>query len=156
MAEQQMPGAGAEDEDLSDCSPDNQIEIPLSIDTQPMIALQPFTETEELAIQASEELIDDSQEVPAVGEEHEIASVPSSPKEKKRRSKSGKSKLGQGSGKKAFKRSLQGADDDNGGNEIDKPRKWERKKVQIKTLEGEFAVTMWASGESNILLFVVY
>ena len=25
-------------------------------------------------------------------------------------------------------------------------RKWEQKQVQIKTLEGEFAVTMWASG----------
>ena len=27
-------------------------------------------------------------------------------------------------------------------------RKWEQKQVQIKTLEGEFSVTMWASGES--------
>ncbi|MEE6493671.1 hypothetical protein FKM82_016908 [Ascaphus truei] len=26
-------------------------------------------------------------------------------------------------------------------------RKWEQKQVQIKTLEGEFSVTMWASGE---------
>ena len=26
-------------------------------------------------------------------------------------------------------------------------RKWEHKQVQIKTLEGEFSVTMWASGE---------
>lgn len=25
-------------------------------------------------------------------------------------------------------------------------RKWEQKQVQIKTLEGEFSVTMWASG----------
>lgn len=28
------------------------------------------------------------------------------------------------------------------------PRKWEQKQVQIKTLEGEFSVTMWASGKN--------
>lgn len=27
-----------------------------------------------------------------------------------------------------------------------KPRRWEQKQVQIKTMEGEFSVTMWASG----------
>lgn len=32
----------------------------------------------------------------------------------------------------------------NGGN-----RKWEQKQVQIKTLEGEFSVTMWASGTED-------
>ena len=26
-------------------------------------------------------------------------------------------------------------------------KKWEQKQVQIKTLEGEFSVTMWSSGE---------
>ena len=30
------------------------------------------------------------------------------------------------------------------------PRKWEQKQVQIKTLEGEFSVTMWASGKYKI------
>ncbi|XP_065370792.1 transcription factor Sp2-like [Calliphora vicina] len=30
-----------------------------------------------------------------------------------------------------------------------KPRRWEQKQVQIKTLEGEFSVTMWASGISD-------
>ena len=34
-------------------------------------------------------------------------------------------------------------------------RKWEQKQVQIKTLEGEFSVTMWASGtEEDGILFV--
>lgn len=28
-------------------------------------------------------------------------------------------------------------------------RKWEQKQVQIKTLEGEFSVTMWASGTED-------
>lgn len=30
-----------------------------------------------------------------------------------------------------------------------KPRRWEQKQVQIKTMEGEFSVTMWASGASD-------
>ncbi|XP_017484919.1 PREDICTED: polycomb protein PHO-like [Rhagoletis zephyria] len=30
-----------------------------------------------------------------------------------------------------------------------KPRRWEQKQVQIKTMEGEFSVTMWASGNSD-------
>ncbi|XP_037925999.1 transcription factor YY2 [Hermetia illucens] len=30
-----------------------------------------------------------------------------------------------------------------------KPRRWEQKQVQIKTMEGEFSVTMWASGGSD-------
>ncbi|XP_061407216.1 transcriptional repressor protein YY1-like [Lethenteron reissneri] len=29
------------------------------------------------------------------------------------------------------------------------PRRWEQKKVQIKTLEGEFSVTMWASADDK-------
>lgn len=32
---------------------------------------------------------------------------------------------------------------------IMKPRRWEQKQVQIKTMEGEFSVTMWASGASD-------
>uniref|UniRef100_A0A6B2EHS5 Putative transcriptional repressor protein yy1 n=1 Tax=Phlebotomus kandelakii TaxID=1109342 RepID=A0A6B2EHS5_9DIPT len=30
-----------------------------------------------------------------------------------------------------------------------KPRRWEQKQVQIKTMDGEFSVTMWASGASD-------
>uniref|UniRef100_A0A1A9WQC2 C2H2-type domain-containing protein n=1 Tax=Glossina brevipalpis TaxID=37001 RepID=A0A1A9WQC2_9MUSC len=30
-----------------------------------------------------------------------------------------------------------------------RPRRWEQKQVQIKTMEGEFSVTMWASGISD-------
>lgn len=38
-----------------------------------------------------------------------------------------------------------------------KARKWEQKQVQIKTLEGEFSVTMWASGtdDGRSLIFIV-
>jgi len=47
---------------------------------------------------------------------------------------------------------------------IGRPRKWEQKQVQIRTLEGEFSVTMWASGTddginyyhyNNIILYYV-
>ena len=31
-------------------------------------------------------------------------------------------------------------------------RKWERKQVQIKTLEGEFTVTVWATGNYDIMM----
>lgn len=30
-----------------------------------------------------------------------------------------------------------------------KPRRWEQKQVQIKTMEGDFSVTMWAAGDSD-------
>lgn len=30
-----------------------------------------------------------------------------------------------------------------------KPKKWEQKLVQIRTLEGEFSVTMWATGTDD-------
>lgn len=51
---------------------------------------------------------------------------------------------GGGSGKKSSKKSyLTGG----GGAEGGGGRKWEQKQVQIKTLEGEFSVTMWASGK---------
>ncbi|VVC43084.1 Zinc finger C2H2-type [Cinara cedri] len=32
---------------------------------------------------------------------------------------------------------------------LGRPRKWEQKQVQIRTLEGEFSVTMWASGTDD-------
>lgn len=32
---------------------------------------------------------------------------------------------------------------------IHKPRRWEQRQVQIKTMEGEFSVTMWASGTDD-------
>lgn len=39
-----------------------------------------------------------------------------------------------------------------------KTRKWEQKQVQIKTLEGEFSVTMWASGtdDGQLSFFILF
>ncbi|XP_014451969.1 transcriptional repressor protein YY1 [Alligator mississippiensis] len=55
-----------------------------------------------------------------------------------------------GSGKKSSKKSyLSGAGGGGGGAEGGGGRKWEQKQVQIKTLEGEFSVTMWASDDKK-------
>lgn len=53
-------------------------------------------------------------------------------------------RLKKGSGKKVVKKGFLGATEASG-------RKWEQKQVQIKTLEGEFSVTMWASGKFDVL-----
>lgn len=133
-------------------------------DGQPMIALQPLVtddpssihHQEVILVQTREEVVggDDSDlhtdggggfedqiliPVPAPGVEDEYI-------EQTLVTVAGKSSVGRmkraggSGGKKAGKKSyLSGAEA--GG------RKWEQKQVQIKTLEGEFSVTMWASGE---------
>lgn len=132
-------------------------------DGQPMIALQPLVtddpnsihqHQEVILVQTREEVVggDDSDlhtdggsgfedqiliPVPAPGVEDEYI-------EQTLVTVAGKSSVGRvkrgGGGKKAGKKSyLSGADA--GG------RKWEQKQVQIKTLEGEFSVTMWSSGK---------
>lgn len=133
-------------------------------DDQPMIALQPLVtddpnsihhHQEVILVQTREEVVggDDSDlhtdggfedqiliPVPAPGVEDEYI-------EQTLVTVAGKSSVGRmkrggggGSGKKAGKKSyLTGAEASG--------RKWEQKQVQIKTLEGEFSVTMWASGK---------
>ncbi|XP_028852226.1 transcriptional repressor protein YY1a [Denticeps clupeoides] len=54
----------------------------------------------------------------------------------------GRMKKGGGSGKKSGKKSFLASAEAGG-------RKWEQKQVQIKTLEGEFSVTMWASDDKK-------
>ncbi|KAM6953890.1 transcriptional repressor protein YY1b isoform 1-T1 [Aplochiton taeniatus] len=130
-------------------------------DDQPMIALQPLMSDdpnsihhhqEVILVQTREEVVggDDSDmhgdggyedqiliPVPAPGVEDEYI-------EQTLVTVAGKSSVGRmkrgggGNGKKAGKKSyLSGAEASS--------RKWEQKQVQIKTLEGEFSVTMWAS-----------
>lgn len=121
--------------------------------SQPLVALRPVSnETEgELRIEITEEVLDESNyEIPHIAEEQEISSsfsVPAStaiPKDdgKKRKIKNTKSKTS-----KRVKSNI--TNDDEVASEIDVPRKWEKKKVQIKTLEGEFSVTVWASGDNG-------
>lgn len=126
---------------------------------QPMIALQPLDaddpnsihpHQEVILVQTREEVVgeDDSElhtdagfedqiliPVPAVEEdfiEQTLVTVAG------KSSTAGRMKRA-ASGKKAGKKSYMT------GGEIG--RKWEQKQVQIKTLEGEFSVTMWASGK---------
>lgn len=149
---------GDDDDDEDDDDEDD--------DGQPMIALQPLVSDdpnsihhhqEVILVQTREEVVggDDSDmhtdgggggyedqiliPVPAPGVEDEyieqtLVTVAG-------KSSMGRVKRGGGTGgKKAGKKSyLSGAEA--GG------RKWEQKQVQIKTLEGEFSVTMWASGK---------
>ncbi|XP_055718521.1 transcriptional repressor protein YY1-like isoform X1 [Salvelinus fontinalis] len=131
-------------------------------DEQPMIALQPLDSDdphsmhhhhqEVILVQTREEVVgeddsdmhgDDDYEdqilipvpVPAAEEEYiEQTLVTVAGKS------SGRTKKG-GSGKRNKKNYL-GAPESSG-------RKWEQKQVQIKTLEGEFSVTMWASDDKK-------
>ena len=124
------------------------------ISDQPLIALQPSCDESypDANIEVIEEVIDQSttflvEDVPNISQEQEVISqsdiqstaLESTNSTKKRKFKSSKGKL--------LKKSKTGNEEE-GTTEIDVPRKWEKKKVQIKTLEGEFSVTVWASGIS--------
>ncbi|KAM5129101.1 transcriptional repressor protein YY1 isoform 1-T1 [Mantella aurantiaca] len=122
---------------------------------QPMIALQPLDEPphhqEVILVQTREEVVggDDSDLRADDGYDDQILiPAPTGDDEYMEQTLvtvAGKSggrlkKGGGGGGKKSGKKSyLSGAE----------PRKWEQKQVQIKTLEGEFSVTMWASDDKK-------
>lgn len=130
---------------------------------QPMIALQPLVSDdpnhvhhhqEVILVQTREEVVggDDSDLRADDGFEDQILiPVPAPVAEEEyiehtlvtvagKSTSVGRMKKGGGSGKKAGKKSYLSAAEATG-------RKWEQKQVQIKTLEGEFSVTMWASGK---------
>lgn len=125
---------------------------------QSMIALQPLVSDdpnhihhqEVILVQTREEVVgcDDSELHPNDGFEEQIlipVPVPAAEEEFIEQTLvtvSGKNtgRLKKGSGKKVVKKGFLGATEASG-------RKWEQKQVQIKTLEGEFSVTMWASGK---------
>ena len=112
------------------------------------ITLQPMPEAgEEIILQTTEEIVGDSNmmcidNIPVPTPEIEIATEEQLPST---------SKKGKG-GKKKQKTKGLFVDGDSGIGELtfdpnSTTRRWEQKQVQIKTLEGEFSVTMWASGE---------
>uniref|UniRef100_T1IWV8 C2H2-type domain-containing protein n=1 Tax=Strigamia maritima TaxID=126957 RepID=T1IWV8_STRMM len=117
-----------------------------TIDTQPMIALQPLPEPgrEEIILQTTEEIVGNTDtmgvydQIP-VPTEVLIESSPGTSGKRGRRGKKGK---GKGSHLSSSTSELTFESDRN-------TRKWEQKQVQIKTLEGEFSVTMWASGTDD-------
>ncbi|XP_064484634.1 transcriptional repressor protein YY1-like isoform X2 [Ornithodoros turicata] len=119
-----------------------------SVEGQPMIALQPLPEPgrEEIILQTQEEIvgsIDNDHEalsgydnIPVPAPEVLIETSPSTSGKRGRKGKRGGKGRGIGS-ELTF--------------ETDRStRKWEQKQVQIKTLEGEFSVTMWASGTEDV------
>ncbi|KAL4237954.1 Transcriptional repressor protein yy1 [Mactra antiquata] len=117
-----------------------------TIEVQPMIALQPLPEAghEEIVLQTREEvvgdLVGDGITVPAPDIELVTEDVTTSRKGKGGKKKGAKSKFIANTGL----------------NELNymptSNKKWEQKQVQIKTLEGEFSVTMWASGDDKVKL----
>ncbi|XP_062406498.1 transcriptional repressor protein YY1-like isoform X1 [Sardina pilchardus] len=128
---------------------------------QPMIALQPLDSDdhhhqEVILVQTREEVVggDDSDLRADDGYEDQILiPVPTPGAEEEYigqtlvtvagKSSIGRMKKGGGSsGKRAGKKSYLSAAEATG-------RKWEQKQVQIKTLEGEFSVTMWASDDKK-------
>ncbi|XP_048731845.2 transcriptional repressor protein YY1-like isoform X3 [Ostrea edulis] len=115
-----------------------------TVEVQPMIALQPLPE-EEIVVQTREEVVGDpnlvyADSIPVPAPEIEISTEDTQTLRK-----------GRGGKKKGTKNRglLSGL-----GTELtlDSPssaKKWEQKQVQIKTLEGEFSVTMWATGSDD-------
>ncbi|KAH7972937.1 hypothetical protein HPB52_019129 [Rhipicephalus sanguineus] len=118
-----------------------------AVEGQPMIALQPLPEPgrEEIILQTQEEIvgsIDADHEalagydnIPVPTPEVLIETSPSTSGKRGRKGKRG----GKG---RSFGGELTFETDRS-------TRKWEQKQVQIKTLEGEFSVTMWASGTED-------
>lgn len=108
------------------------------VDGQPMIALQGLSEREEIILQTGAEEIGDPLSVyETIPNELYVQASPG-PSSSKR--------LGKRAKKETRFRSTA---DPFGDLPETKTRKWEQKQVQIRTLEGEFSVTMWASGTDD-------
>lgn len=115
-------------------------------DGQPMIALQPLPEPgrEEIILQTQEEIVGGDSlsvydQIPVPENDIYVESSPGpSRKATKKARKSGGTRF------RASDHAIFGEM----ATET-KARKWEQKQVQIKTLEGEFSVTMWASGTDD-------
>ena len=120
-----------------------------TIEVQPMIALQPLPEAghEEIVLQTREEVVGDlvcgdGISVPAPDIELVTEDVTTSRKGKGGKKRTNKSKYISNAGLNDLSLDIPSSN-----------KKWEQKQVQIKTLEGEFSVTMWASGKINTSSF---
>ncbi|XP_033733696.1 transcriptional repressor protein YY1-like [Pecten maximus] len=118
-----------------------------TVEVQPMIALQPLPDAqEEIILQTREEVVGDPNlvyvgdvdHIPVPAPEIEISTEETTTF---RRGKGGKRK-----GTKARGLIPTGLGAELNFDVPTSTKKWEQKQVQIKTLEGEFSVTMWASG----------
>ncbi|KAL8564285.1 hypothetical protein ACOMHN_050896 [Nucella lapillus] len=121
------------------------------VSVQPMIALQPLPESavEEIILQTREEVVGDpnlvyADSIPVPAPEIEISTEETVPMKK------GKGGRRKGGKSRNYTASIPGIGDL--GLDPTSSKKWEQKQVQIKTLEGEFSVTMWASGTDDTKL----
>ncbi|GLV36877.1 pleiohomeotic [Carabus blaptoides fortunei] len=143
--------------DIQECVEIESIPVDMPCDTvetivecvgvEPMIALQPLDSRDDIILQPQEEIIDDSGDPLSVYDEIPVPDaseiyIESSPGPSKRKKNVMKNRG------VLVKREneLFGISD----MPVEtKTRKWEQKQVQIKTMEGEFSVTMWASGTDD-------
>ncbi|CAI9730740.1 repressor YY1-like isoform X2 [Octopus vulgaris] len=121
-----------------------------TVEVQPMIALQPLPEAaqEEIVLQTREEVVGDpnlvyADSIPVPAPEIEISTEEATITRK-----------GKGGKRRANKsRNMISTSAVNCGeltlDTNSATKKWEQKQVQIKTLEGEFSVTMWATGSED-------
>lgn len=118
------------------------------VGVEPMISLQSMGSRDDIILQPQEEIIDDSgdplnvyDEIPVPDSEIYIESSPGPSKRRKNvHVKNNRGIL------------IKRENEMFGLNDLPmetKSRKWEQKQVQIKTMEGEFSVTMWASGTDD-------
>ncbi|KAI4478190.1 PREDICTED: transcriptional repressor protein YY1-like [Polistes canadensis] len=115
-------------------------------DGQPMIALQPLPEPgrEEIILQTQEEIVGADplsvyDQIPVPENDIYVESSPGPSRKGTKKARKGGAARYRTSDHAIFGEM---------GSET-KTRKWEQKQVQIKTLEGEFSVTMWASGTDD-------
>ncbi|XP_065662363.1 transcriptional repressor protein YY1 isoform X3 [Hydra vulgaris] len=143
---------GVESNSFLSVDEDNLSIIDENFYNQPLIALQPNSHLGGNETVSDGFFEDSLVDIPLVGEGQEIsteAAIQQTPEKsgiKRKNNKKSKPKI-------KVKNKLTTTNLDNeDSNDIDVPRKWSRKKVQIKTFEGEFSVIVWASdgNENNI------
>ncbi|XP_046364331.1 transcriptional repressor protein YY1-like [Haliotis cracherodii] len=126
------------------------IETTGEVSVQPMIALQPLPESahEEIVLQTREEVVGEANLVYADGIPVPAPEIEISTEETttSRKGKGGKKKGGKSRG--LVSSGVLGSSEFSLGDSTS-AKKWEQKQVQIKTLEGEFSVTMWATGADD-------
>lgn len=122
----------------------------VGMEVEPMINLQPLENRDDLILQPQEEIIDDSgdplnvyDEIPVPDASDIYIEAPPGPSKRK------KQNILKNRGVLVKRENELFGISDMPVVETTKARKWEQKQVQIKTMEGEFSVTMWASGTDD-------
>lgn len=142
---QLQPGLSVvEIDDIPVEMPIETVETTVDCDGHSMISLQslPRGDNQDLMLHSQEDIIVD------VGDDSEIYSAYSMTVPHQELIETGPSTSKRNRKKKLGKVKIE--HDDELSYEIERcARRWEQKQVQIKTLEGEFSVTMWASGSDE-------